>query len=107
MKLFADDTSLFSAVHVSNISANVLNNDLPKISEWVYKLKMLFNPDLNKQAQEVIFSRKLNKPSHPKIAFNSAPIICADWQKYLGMYLNKALNFNHHIKENMLKAMSK
>ena len=63
IKLFADDTSLFSVVHDSNISANELNNDLQKISEWAYKWKMSFNPDLNKQAQEVIFSRKLNKPS--------------------------------------------
>ena len=66
---------------------------------------MSFNPDLNKQAQEVIFSRKLNKPSHPKIVFNSAPVVCADWQKHLGMYLDKALNFNLHIKEKMSKAM--
>ena len=62
---------------------------------------MSFNPDLNKQAQEVIFSRKLNKPSHPKIVFNSAPVFCTDWQKHLAMYLDKALNFNLHIKEKM------
>ena len=30
VKLFADDTSLFSVVHDSNISANELNNDLQK-----------------------------------------------------------------------------
>ena len=28
------------------------------------KPKISFNPDLNNQAQEWIFSRKLNKPSH-------------------------------------------
>ena len=50
VKLFADDTSLFSAVHDSNISVNELNNDLQKISEWDYKWKMSFNPDLSKQA---------------------------------------------------------
>ena len=31
----------------------------------------MFNPDLTKQAQEVIFSRKLNKPVHPNITFNN------------------------------------
>ena len=66
---------------------------------------MSFNPDLNKQAEEVIFSRKLNKPSHPRIVFNSAPVVCTDCQKHLGMYLNKALNFNLHIKEEMSKAI--
>ena len=65
---------------------------------------MLFNPDLNKQAQEVIFSRKLHKPC-PKIVFNSALVVCAVRQKHLGMYLDKALNFNLHIREKMSKAM--
>ena len=39
-----------------------------------------------------------------KNCFNSAPVICADWQKHLQMYLDKALNFNLHIKEKMFKA---
>ena len=82
VKLFADDTSLFSAVNESSISANELNEDLQKISEWAYKWKMSFNPDLNKQAQRVIFSWKLNKPSHPKIFFNNAPVFCANWPKH-------------------------
>ena len=33
IKLFADDTLLFSVEHDSNISANKLNKDLQKISE--------------------------------------------------------------------------
>ena len=37
VKLFADDTSLFSVVCDSNISAYELNNDMQKISEWAYK----------------------------------------------------------------------
>ena len=45
----------------SNISANELNDDLQKISEWDFKWKMSFSPDLNKQAQEVIFSWKFIK----------------------------------------------
>ena len=58
IKLFADDTSLFSTVYDPNHSAKALNDDLNKISEWAYKWKMLFNLDVTKQAQEVIFSRK-------------------------------------------------
>ena len=33
-KLFPDDTSLFSIVHDPNATANYLNNDLAKISDW-------------------------------------------------------------------------
>ena len=60
-KLFADATSLFSVIHNINSTANDLNSDLMKISNWAFRWKMRFNPDPNKQAQEVIFSRKINK----------------------------------------------
>ena len=64
VKLFA---SVFSTIHDSNTSASNLNSDLQKISEWAFKWKMSFNPDPTKQAQEVIFSRKLIKPRHSLI----------------------------------------
>ena len=57
-KLFADDTSLFSVVHDIETSANDLNYDLEKISEWAFQWKIKFNPDHTKQAQEITFSRK-------------------------------------------------
>ena len=37
VKLFADDTSIFHVVKDSNTSAEILNHDLTRISEWVYK----------------------------------------------------------------------
>ena len=39
VKLFADDTSLFSVVHNITDSANLLNIDLSKINEWAQHLK--------------------------------------------------------------------
>ena len=105
VKLFADDTSTFSAVNDANISVDKLNEDLQKVSEWDYKWKMSWNPDLNKQAPEVIFSRKLSKSTHPKIYFNNAPVFCANSQKHLGMYLDESLSFTYHIKEKMSKAI--
>ena len=66
---------------------------------------MSFNPDLNKEAQEVVFSSKLSKSSHPKILFNNASVVSASWQKHLGMFLDESLNFSYHIKEKMSKAM--
>ena len=55
-KIYADDTSLFSKVQDINRSANELNCDLEKVSNWAYQWKMQFNLDPNKQAKEVIFS---------------------------------------------------
>ena len=105
-KLFADDTSLFSTVHNPTSSAKILNNDLSKICEWAYRwaYKMLFNPNITKQAQEVIFSRKYIKIDHPIVYFNEAPVAHAACQKHLGMHLDEKLNFNHHLEEKIAKA---
>ena len=105
MQLFADDTSLFSIVYDPNTSANELNKDLQKISEWAYQWEMSSNPDQNKQAQKVIFSRKITKSSLPQISFNNMPVFSVNFQKHLGIYLDEKLNFNYHIMEKICKAM--
>ena len=64
-KLFADYTSLFSVVNDIQSSAATLRNELTVISNWAFQWKMIFNPDLTKQAQEVISSRKTKKLLHP------------------------------------------
>ena len=55
IKLFADDTFLFSIIHDSAITISDLNSDLTRIKQWAFQWKMIFNPDFNKQAQKVIF----------------------------------------------------
>ena len=58
-KISDDVTFLFSKVLDANKSASKLNSYLDIITHEVsYQWKMRFNPDLNKQANEVIFSRK-------------------------------------------------
>ena len=103
-KLFADDTSLFSVVNNIDESANQMNMDLEKISLWAYQWKMSFNPDISKQAQEVIFSKKNVIVSHPFLYFNRTPVMRCSYQKHLGVYLDKKLSFHQHIKEIITKA---
>ena len=50
----------FLIVNDINVSTEEINNNLKRISEWAYQWKMMFNTDLAKQAQEVIFPRKLS-----------------------------------------------
>ena len=59
VKLFADDTSLFSVAKKKEESGSDLTSDLDTISKWVYKWKMPFSPDPPKHAQKVLFSRKI------------------------------------------------
>ena len=56
IKIFADDTSLFTIVKDSDISALELNQDLHLISQWAYQWKISFNPDPTKQAVQVVFT---------------------------------------------------
>ena len=104
VKLFADDTSIFSVDDDVNVSVAELNNDLLKISKWAYQWKMSFNPDVSKQAQEVVFSRKSHKLAHPPVFFNNVPVKRCSIQKHLGFHLDEKLNFNHHVKEKITKA---
>ena len=92
-KLFADDTSLFSVVNDIKSSAATLRNDLSVISNWAFQWKMIFNPDLTKQAQEVIFSRKTKKLLHRCISFNKIPLKNSISQKHLGLTLHVKLKF--------------
>ena len=97
-KLFADDTSLFSVIHDIQTSANNLNKDLERISNWATQWKMNFNPDTTKQAQEVIFSCKVKKTVHPPVLFNSASVSRTSSQKHLGIIFDNQLKFEDHIK---------
>ena len=70
VKLFADDTSLFSIVSDPLQTADILNKDLDKIRGWAEQWKMAFNRDPTKQAQEVVFSKNLQQSFHPNLYFN-------------------------------------
>ena len=105
-KLFADDVSLFSVVDNINLSATNLNSDLSKINAWENQWKMTFNPDPNKQAQEVIFSRKIRKTSHPPLTFNNNSVKQVQFQEHLGFYLDSRLNFREHL-QNMFNKINK
>ena len=93
-----DNTSLFSVIHNINSTANNLNSDLTKISNWAFQWEMRLNPDPNKQAQEVIFSRKINKIDHPPLYFNQNLVKSSSTHKHLGMVLDTRLDFNLHLK---------
>ena len=98
-KLPADDTSLFATMHNIKKATNDLNNDLTKITKWAFQWKMSFNPDISEQAHEVIFSRERSVSSHPPLTFNNIPVAQMDFQKYLGMQLDKKLNFEEDFQK--------
>ena len=74
VKLFANDTSVFSVFKNKEESASDITNGLDTISIWAYNWKMSFNPDPKKPAQEVLFSRKNSNIIHPIIYFNNVQV---------------------------------
>ena len=106
VKLFADDTSLFSVVHDIATSSCDLNYDLNRVREWAFQWKMSFNPEPSKQAQEVIFTCKLQKKDYPPLYFNDSSVKETCTQKHLGMLLDFRLDFQEHWKS-LLKKVNK
>ena len=95
---FSDDTSLLLIVNNIHTSATTLSQDLNAITNWNFQWNTIFNPDLSKQAQKLIFNIKLKKLLHPTLLFNNIPLSNSVFQKPLGLTLEIKLNFWEHIK---------
>ena len=100
-KIFANDTPLCSKVLDVDKSVIEFNAELEKINQQDYQWKTQFNPDPNKQVNEVTFSRKSisHNLSHPALKINERIITKNNHQKHLGIILDSDLNFNNHIDQ--------
>ena len=103
VKLFADDTSLFTIVQDSTTAANDMNHDLELIKQWANDWRMSFNPDPQKQAVELIFSRKRIEIDNPVVSFNGIPVKQVNEHKHHGIVLDSKLSFSAHIKSAIFK----
>ena len=103
VKLFVDDTSIFSTGQDVKHSTDQLNRGLDLISKCAYQWKMLFDQGPQKQTQKFIFSKKTIKAPHLSVVFNF-PVVQSSHQKHLGVCLDQKLNLTHHIKEKVTKA---
>ena len=60
---------------------------------------MNFNSEPNKQAHEVIFSRKVNKINNHPLLFNQNLFKSSSTQRHFGMVLDTKLDFNLQLKK--------
>ena len=95
--------SIFCVVKVPDISANDLSRDIDVISKWAHQWKLEFNPDLLKQASEVVFSCKNNVQNHPQIISNGTVVAKVKEQKHLGLILVSNLSFEKLCKNQKAK----
>ena len=62
------------------------------------------NPDLTKQAVQIIFSRKTHTSTHPKIYFNDTEVKSVNEHKHLGLTVDAEITFASHIDDKLKKA---
>ena len=77
-----------------------------KVNDWAYwafQWKMSFNPDPSKQAQEVIFSHRSKRSTHPPFVFNDNNVSQTYSQKCLGVILDFKLTFEEHLNNVLAK----
>ena len=65
---------------------------------------MLFNPDISKQAVEIIFSNKTKTSTHDPLVFNNIPVKLVEETKHIGLILDNKLSFFSHINDKLAKA---
>lgn len=60
--------------------------------DWASRWKMQFNPDANKQALDVVFSKKLENKMYSQIFFNNSPVARSNFLKHVGVYLETKID---------------
>ena len=102
--IFADDTSLFIIVENPFEAANIINNDLAKITRWAGMWLVSFNAE---KTYSVLISRKINKPNHPPLYMLDQQITEVDSHKHLGVYFSNDCSWHRHINYIKDKAWSR
>ena len=95
---FADDTCIFHSSKKIKSLETELNFDLKLCSEWLKANRLSLNVDKSK----FIFfhsNRKVIDLNKCSIKLNGKKLIPADHVKYLGIYIDKNLKWDHHIKQ--------
>ena len=102
--LFADDSKLscnFNNASTENVK-NRIEEELVRVDSWLTANKILLNAD---KSNFLIFSYR-KKFDLPSIAIGSNEIANSDTSKFLGLYVDKNLNFKNHI-DHIVKKLSK
>ena len=88
-----------------NFPQKELNTNPQSISNWVYPWMMRFNPDANKQAHKVYFSRKTNKRYLQNLSFHGFDAEVCYSEKHLGLIMDNKLNFDVHVLNKISKCI--
>ena len=95
--LFADDTTLLTKKGINN---NLINRELCKISIWFKVTKLSLSVPKSKY---IFFYQPQEKIIEPEIIINGNKIDCVNSFNFLGIIINKRLNWNNPIDHKSMK----
>jgi hypothetical protein len=99
---FADDTMLVVRSHSIKRLEKITNEALTIIDNWGTVNKLKFNAEKTKA---ILFTRKL-RYTEPHICLGNTNIPLSNSLKYLGLIIDKNLNWNEHINTNVTKVLN-
>ena len=93
VKIFADDTPLFSTIHDIHSCASDLNKGLKTTHEWVFqqKMKLIVIQIIH------FFTRKPKNIRHPPLIFNNTKVFQNTKQEHLGLIIDLWLSFEQYV----------
>ena len=95
---FADDTFIIYNSKKPKTIETVINTELKEVIKWLRLNKLSLNAG---KTELIFFHSNRHKLDYENIyiKFNGVRLIPVDYIKYLGIYIDKYLNWNHHIYE--------
>ena len=96
MRLFADDTILYLFVDNPTQSAQALNDDLERMTQWASKWLVKFSPPKTKS---MTISKKRKPEVLPPLFMDGTKLDIVETHKHLGVTLSKHLTWNDHIED--------
>jgi ribonuclease HI len=98
---YADDVVILARGKFPDTLSEITEGALRKLLKWAHRWGLGVNPAKTKL---VLFTRKYKIPSFGKPRLGGTELKLSDEAKYLGVILDKKLNWNTHIEERRKKA---
>ena len=98
MRLFADDTLIYSTIESYNDAAK-LQSDLTALQEWAQKWQMKFNPS---KCHVLRISRKQN-PIESNYVLMGKVLDSVTHHPYLGVELSRNLDWGQRVNNKVMK----
>ena len=99
MLMYADDTTLYYNID-QNVSKEVINNELSKVSQWLAANKLLINMTKTKY---MFFHLHKKVVTYPDLQLNGNKIERVTQFNFLGLILQSNLSWNKHVNHMSLK----